>query len=195
MISSVWFKRCSYAVKMGILYALVAAAVISAFKTPMLAATPIGVARLPVAAQPLLRSGRPVWISLPEQSIKLQVKNGTYDPKTQAWTLTSTSAHYASITQQPGEMPGNTFIYGHNRPQVLGPTAAIKRGDALVIKTSNGLRITYRYARDEVVDPTNTKLFTRRYRVPRLTLMTCTGAQSQWRRLMVFELVRVRSVN
>lgn len=136
-------------------------------------------------------SGHPVTFSVKSLDINLPVKDGTYDSKTDQWTLTDDAVFFATMTTQPNDTQGNTFIYGHNQPQVIEPMKDIAVGDIVTIKTSNGHTFRYEYVRDAIIAPTFTEVLNEDPKKPQLTVMTCEGIWSETRRLMYFDLVEV----
>ncbi|MFZ3010147.1 MAG: sortase [Candidatus Microsaccharimonas sp.] len=136
-------------------------------------------------------TGHPVTFSIERLGINLPVKDGVYDAQTKDWTLTDDAVFFATITTEPNDTRGNTFIYGHNQSQVIGAMQDIVVGDTLTIQTSNGLTFTYVYSHDSFVAPTFTAALKEDPDVPQLTVMTCEGIWSQSRRLMYFNLLEV----
>jgi LPXTG-site transpeptidase (sortase) family protein len=136
-------------------------------------------------------SGHPVSFSVEKLDIKLPVKDGTYDPQTDQWTLTNDAVFFAAMTTEPNDTQGNTFIYGHNQPQVIEPMKDIAVGDIVTIKTSNGHTFRYEYVRDTIIAPTFTDVLNEDPEKPQLTVMTCEGIWSETRRLMYFDFVEV----
>ncbi len=136
-------------------------------------------------------SGHPTAFSIERLGINLPVKDGVYNTQTQDWTLTNDAVFFATITSEPNDTRGNTFIYGHNQSQVIGAMKDIVVGDTLTIQTSNGHTFTYTYSHDSFVTPTFTAALDEDPDVPQLMVMTCEGIWSQSRRLMYFSLTEV----
>jgi LPXTG-site transpeptidase (sortase) family protein len=136
-------------------------------------------------------SGHPVSFSVKRLGINLPVNDGKYDPRTEEWTLSDDAVFFATITTKPNDTRGNTFIYGHNQPQVIEPMKDIVVGDIVTIKTSNGHTFRYEYVRDTIIAPTFTKVLNEDPKKPQLTVMTCEGIWSETRRLMYFDFVEV----
>lgn len=65
-------------------------------------------------------SGKPIRIELPDSSISLDIINGGYDQKTKSWTLSDDKAMFATVSPQPNNNSGQTFIYGHGTDSVFG---------------------------------------------------------------------------
>ena len=149
----------------------------SAPKTPT--PTPTPVARI---------EGNPVKIEVPSANINLSVIKGYYNPKTQTWTLTNNKAQYAVMTPWANNTEGNTFIYGHDIPQVFARLNRIKPGDKVILTTDNNHRFTYSFRSAYETTPRDDSLF--HYTgAPILTLQTCSGLWSQNRKLFTFDLV------
>lgn len=133
-------------------------------------------------------SGMPSHIDLPGVGISIDVAPGYYNKKSQTWTLSINKAQYATITPQPNDGGGNTFIYGHNRLEVFYKLLRVKQGDKAIITTSNKHKFTYSMVSRKDTSPTDSSLF--KYQGPPiLTLQTCSGFWYQNRSLFVFKLV------
>lgn len=140
----------------------------------------------PESYTPLLY-GKPKQLTIARLGITLPIEDGRYDTKTDTWSISRNNAHYALTSHLPNNKYGNTVIYGHNRMDVLGATKKLKPYDELVITAANGRKFRYVYMDEAAVNPTNTQVFTKNTKGSRLTLLTCSGAWNQERRLMVFE--------
>lgn len=136
-------------------------------------------------------SGQPVRFSIERLGIDLPVNNGVYDTASESWTLSTDAVYFATITDAPNDNRGNTFIYGHNQPQVIGNMKDIQPGDVVAVTTSNDRTFRYAYTKDAVVTPEFTSVLYEDSDTPQLTVMTCEGVWSETRRLMYFELVEV----
>lgn len=135
--------------------------------------------------------GAPLRIQVDRLDIDLPINEGTYDAKTGEWTLSESAAYFATITDQPNDYKGSTFIYGHNRRSVFAPLAAIKAGDTVRITTNNHHSFTYTYLRDASIAPDMTSILYEHPEPPQLVLMTCEGVFSATRRIMYFTLTGV----
>jgi LPXTG-site transpeptidase (sortase) family protein len=136
-------------------------------------------------------SGHPISFAIEELGINLPIRDGVYNTQTNDWTLSGDAVFFAALTTEPNEASGNTFIYGHNQPQVIGPMKDIAVGDIVTNKTSNGHTFLYEYVRDAIIAPTFTEVLREDPKTPQLTVMTCEGIWSETRRLMYFDLVEV----
>ena len=139
-------------------------------------------------------TGNPVSISLPSVWINdLSIIPGYYDAKTDEWTLTLDKAQFATITKQPNDVSGLTFVYGHYRPEVFAYLHHIQPGAEATVLTDNGLRFTYVFKTTFAVPPTDTSVFN--YQGPPiLTVQTCSGQWFQNRQMYQFDFVKVEKV-
>lgn len=140
------------------------------------------------------KTGTPNRLVVPRLGLTLPILNGYYDPQTNDWTLSDTDAFFATMTDLPNDKRGSTFIYGHNRPTAFESLKNIAAGDTVDVYTSNGLKFTYEYAQDAIIQPTTTNVLNDDPDHPQLVLMTCEGVWSEVRRLMYFNLKEVRNV-
>ena len=190
------------ALRVALLYvAVIAAGVTSYLQTPTeiyepaaaLQPAPVQQVTLTETTKPeKILTGKPVNIRAPSVDINLDVIEGFYDKETDDWTLTDDNAQFAVMTSQPNDSTGNTFIYGHNTSAVFAPLIYMSEGDEVMVTTSNKLTFTYRYTGVKIVDPTTTSILLPTEE-PRLTLMMCEGVFDQHRRVMIFDLVEVKS--
>jgi LPXTG-site transpeptidase (sortase) family protein len=135
-------------------------------------------------------AGKPTRIVIPSLGIDIQITDGIYYTKSQTWTLTNDKAQYAVMTSQPNNQSGNTFIYGHNRPQVFSRLSKLGVGQIVQVYTTGNHVFTYRYRSYYETNPNDDTLFT--YQGPPiLTLQTCSGIWYQNRYLMTLDLVGV----
>lgn len=132
-------------------------------------------------------TGTPKSIRLPQVGINLPVIDGTYDARSNTWSLTDDKAQFATITDKPNDYRGNTFIYGHDTSPVFASTSKLEKGDIAQVVTTNGHVFEYVYTGELTVDPTSTDVLEFNPTTPRLTLMTCSGLWSEHRRLMYFD--------
>lgn len=135
--------------------------------------------------------GEPIAFHVKRLGINLSIVDGTYDQKTDKWTLTDDAVQFAEMTTLPNDRSGNTFLYGHNTQKVLMPMSNIVPGDIVTIDTANGYTFTYAYTKDAIIPPDMTSVLYDNPAQPRLTVMTCEGIWSQARRLMYFDLKEV----
>ncbi len=136
-------------------------------------------------------SGKPVRLLIPSLGMDLEVADGIYNPQTKEWTLSKDKAHFADLSVQPNNQQGNTFIYGHYRPEVFARLHNIQPGAEAKILTDNGHEFTYVFGTSKVTDPSDSSLLNYQGK-PILTLQTCTGAWFQNRQLFTFDLADVK---
>ncbi|HSX34317.1 MAG TPA: sortase [Candidatus Saccharimonadales bacterium] len=155
-----------------------------AFPTPKTTAAPASTPTKPVI------SGHPVSISIPSVNVTVPVVDGQFDAKTKEWTLGLHTAHWGVMTPQPNDTSGNTYIYGHYRPEVFAYLHNIKPGAQAIVTTDNGYTFTYTFESSVTVDPNDTSLFS--YQGPSiLTVQTCSGSWFQNRTLYKFTFTSV----
>jgi LPXTG-site transpeptidase (sortase) family protein len=157
------------------------------FETPKSTATPESVHTKPVV------SGHPNRITIPAVRINVPVVDGTFDTKKKEWTLGLSTAHWGTMTPLPNDTAGNTFIYGHYRPEVFAYLHNIQAGAEAYVDTDDGKRFVYTFLEAVDVSPADTSLFA--YEGPSmLTVQTCSGTWFQNRTLYKFEFTRVESL-
>lgn len=137
-------------------------------------------------------TGAPVRIGIPDVAIDLPIAPGYYNTTTHQWSLSITSAHFATMASKPNAQSGNTFIYGHNRPSVFNRLTRIKTGSMAYVITDNGQRYSYRLRSVYNTVPEDASPLATSAQ-PILTLQTCTGAAFQNRTIYVFDLVGVNN--
>lgn len=151
---------------------------------------PAAVATAPKAASPATIQGEPERIDLPSLSLSLPVIDGVYSTRTRSWTLTNDKVQYATITPQPNNLEGNTFLYGHYRRGVFATLHTIKPGAKAIITTSNGHVFTYTFVSSRETNQSDDSVFT--YNGPPiLTIQTCSGLFFQNRQFFTFTLDKV----
>lgn len=145
------------------------------------------IAQAPVVEQVV--SGHPNHISIPSLSMSLPVTDGAYNEKTGKWDLSLDHAHYAVISALPNTKLGNTFIYGHYRPEVFARLHRITIGSEARLLTDNGLVFVYRLDNIRETNPKDVSIFAYDG-APKMTIQTCSGAWFQNRQFFTFSLVR-----
>lgn len=156
-------------------------------------ASPMPNAQHSVVNKPLAPSvtqGKPVMLSIQSVGINNPVIEGVFDYDTQEWTLTRDKVQFATMTRQPNDERGLTFMYGHNRKEVFSNLLRIKHDAIATVTTANGYTFTYRFTDSATVKPTEITMFS--YDGPPiLVLQTCTGLFYENRQLFTFEFVGV----
>jgi len=95
-----------------------------------------------------LVTGFPTSISIPGPWATANMNVGIipgYYTKSGGWTLTETDAQFAVLSTQPNNISGNTFIYGHYRPNVFAYLHLIKPGTIANVNKNNGYKFTYKF--------------------------------------------------
>lgn len=186
---------------MGILWILLAVYLISPVVLPQLTATKATQVTSnavdtsqPVQLTTLTISGTPSHIAFPRLDISVDVIPGYYNQKDNSWTLSTDKAQFATVTSEPNNKTGNTFIYGHNRRQVFTNLLNAQVGDQAVINTSNGHTFTYTLRDIHDVDPTDLS-YMNDHKSPILTVQTCSGLWYEHRRMLTFDLTSVDGQN
>lgn len=139
-------------------------------------------------------SGTPSHIAFPRLNISVDVIPGYYNKKDNSWTLSSDKAQFATVTSEPNNKTGNTFIYGHNRWQVFTGLLNAKEGDEAVVTTSNNHTFTYTLRTIQDTDPTDLS-YMQDHKSPILTVQTCSGLWYEHRRMLTFDLTSVDGQN
>jgi LPXTG-site transpeptidase (sortase) family protein len=139
---------------------------------------------------PLIK-GDPTHITFPSVGTSVDIAPGYFDASSNSWTLSKDKAHFATVTDEPNNKTGNTFIYGHNRWEVFTKLLDLKVGDQATVTTSNGH--TFTYALSDIVDiePTDTS-YLETHKSPILTVQTCSGMWYENRRMFTFNLVEAQ---
>lgn len=103
----------------------------------------------------------------------LDISLGIYPAniKSGKWEASSLGVSHLSTTPLPGEI-GNSVLYGHNWPGILGKLTNIKTGDEILVKNSNDKKFIVSVI--QVVDPSDTSILNNTTDT-RITLYTCTG--------------------
>lgn len=110
-------------------------------------------------------------ISLPDLSISLPVTDANVSKD--HWPVSSNSLIHIIGTPQPGD-PGNSIIYGHNWPNLLGPIKKAQLGQIINIASPSGQIKTFKIYAIQTVTPQQADLLKPSSDI-RLTLYTCTG--------------------
>ena len=113
----------------------------------------------------------PVRISIPS----LNIDNAVFPAsiKKGNWESTTKGISYLSSSPTPGS-GGNSILYGHNWPSLLGDLIKIKPGDKIEILMSNGEKKNFIVKFTSVVDPSQTHVLNQTTDA-RITVYTCTG--------------------
>lgn len=109
-------------------------------------------------------------VKIPSASIELPAYSAVINGAT--WQTTKRGISYLSTSPLPGEQ-GNSVLYGHNWPNLLGNLHEVKPGDAVFVTRANTTsRFIVRYV--AVVDANEHSVYAATNDT-RITLYTCTG--------------------
>lgn len=109
-------------------------------------------------------------VLIPSADIELPAYSATINGTT--WQTTKRGVSYLSTSPLPGEK-GNSVLYGHNWPNLLGNLHSVKPGDAVFVMRGNAMtRFIIRYI--AVVKSSEYSVYAASNDT-RLTLYTCTG--------------------
>lgn len=89
------------------------------------------------------------------------------------WEVTEEGVSYLSSSPIPGDF-GNSILYGHNWPNLLGKLPKVRPGDEIVITMSNSEVRKFIVDKTQIVEPTNTSILAFSNQ-PQITIYTCTG--------------------
>lgn len=99
------------------------------------------------------------------------------------WEATTEGVSYLSSSPIPGNI-GNSILYGHNWPNLLGNLSSVRPGDKIEIVYENNLQKTFEVEYTVTVDPSETHIL-----LPsndkRITVYTCTGFMDSKRFVVV----------
>jgi len=135
--------------------------------------------------------GSPQRIIIPGLVINLPIVAGNYDKEAQEWSLSNTSANFATNTNNPNNKGGKTLIYGHALASIFGKLNKLSSEDTVYIVTNNGHTLSYKMKSVEIVPPTDTSVFDKMGGTPGLYLVTCDGTWSTNRRIISLDLMEV----
>jgi LPXTG-site transpeptidase (sortase) family protein len=113
----------------------------------------------------------PVAVVSGSLSIKLPVFQAEVEGN--KWPATSKGVSYLSSTALPGEM-GNSVLYGHNWPNLLGNLTKAQEGDDIVVVFSDGSRKKFIIDSTFIVTPDSGWILSPTDDT-RITIYTCTG--------------------
>ena len=142
--------------------------------------------RLAFAVQelPTVESGQaPQPVSLRIDSVNLVLPILPASLQEGEWETTSEGVSYLTETPVPGQ-PGNSVLYGHNWPNLLGKLNQLKMGDTIEIEFAEGSTQTFTVKQRHVVTPDQTHVL-QPTDDTRLTLYTCTGLFDRHRLVVV----------
>ena len=121
--------------------------------------------------QVVLTDLRPVSILLPASNIELPIIQT--ELKDGKWLATSKGVSYLISSPIPGEV-GNSVLYGHNWPNLLGKLPKVKPGEIISVKFSDGSIKNFPVQYTLIVTPDQTQILNPTSD-SRITIYTCTG--------------------
>lgn len=114
---------------------------------------------------------QPVEITLPTLKKTLPIFPEKVSKDT--WQTSASGVSYLSTSPIPGEK-GNSILYGHNWPNLLGGLSKMKPGDRISIAFTDGSVREFVVAYTTTVNPDQVEIL-KSSEDSRLTLYTCTG--------------------
>jgi len=148
---------------------------------------PIGIEAKVDAASEQKSAALPSHIDVPAADISLDIEPGYYNYSKNTWTVSNEKANFATITSAPNTKSGNTYIYGHNKPDIFAKLNDLTVGDEAMVTNSEGKIFEYKLVSERDISPDDLS-FLKYNGKPILTLQTCSGFWDQYRRLFVFDL-------
>lgn len=136
-------------------------------------------------------AGNPANLQIPSLGMNLSIIPGVYNPKTGEWTLSLDKVQYATVTPEPNNESGATFLYGHYRSEVFARLHTIAPNSEAIVTTDNGHTFTYKLNGVQVVSPSDSSQVFNYTGKPILIIQTCTGLFFQNRQLFYFDLEKV----
>lgn len=89
------------------------------------------------------------------------------------WEVSNEAVSYLDTSALPGQK-GNSILYGHNWPELLGKLPQVKPGDEIAIFFSDKSHKTFRVENTATVTPDQVHILSPSKDI-RITLYTCTG--------------------
>ena len=113
----------------------------------------------------------PYRITIPSLNLDLGVFPAKIANK--KWEATTKGISYLNESPIPGEK-GNSILYGHNFPSILGNLTKAKKGEKIEIEFSDKSRKTFTIEYTSIIAPNQTYVL-KQSKDRRITLYTCTG--------------------
>lgn len=127
--------------------------------------------RIDLEATQVRNKGTPIALIIKDLELELPIYSASLDGG--KWQATTQGVSYLTSSAVPGEL-GNSILYGHNWPNLLGKLHKVKPGDEITIVFADASRKNFTIKYTSVVTPDQTHILN-----PtadrRLTLYTCTG--------------------
>lgn len=136
--------------------------------------------------KPLNYSGAiPVAISIQSQKIELPIIPS--EIRNNKWEATTKGVSYLKGSALPGEK-GNSILYGHNWPNLLGNLSKVKPGDKITINFQDNSSKDFLVEYTAKVKPDQTSVLESSLD-NRITLYTCSGFLDSLRLVVVAKLL------
>jgi LPXTG-site transpeptidase (sortase) family protein len=113
----------------------------------------------------------PVRLKIESAKINLAIEPATYTKE--EWTVTKRGISYLVSSPVPGS-PGNSILYGHNWPTLLGNLTKTQPGDIIEITYNDGKKKHFKITGTAIVTPDETHIL-QNTKDTRITIYTCTG--------------------
>lgn len=106
-------------------------------------------------------------------ALKLELPISPADIRGTRWEASTTGVSHLATSPIPGEV-GNSVLYGHNWPNLLGNLPKIKLGQRLGVIFQDGSEKEFTVILTQTVDPNQTGILSPTEDI-RVTLYTCAG--------------------
>ncbi len=113
----------------------------------------------------------PIGLIIPALGLELPILPARLNGN--KWEASDKGVSYLVSSPRPGEV-GNSILYGHNWPNLLGSMNLVRPGDAIEIVFADGVRKSFVTNYTSLVNPSETQILAPT-RDRRLTLYTCAG--------------------
>ena len=130
---------------------------------------------------------KPVGIKIDSLNLALPITES--EIKNNKWEASTKSVSHLKTSPIPGEK-GNSILYGHNWPNLLGNLNKVKPGDKIsIIYNDNSIR-SFEVEYSTKVSPEDSSIL-KASEDNRITLYTCTGFLDSQRLVVVAKLLKV----
>lgn len=129
-------------------------------------------------------SSYPKEIIIPDININLPIIPTEFNKG--KWKATTHGVSYLLSSPKPGEM-GNSILYGHNWPNLLGNITKLGFGQTIQIKFTGGIKKDFIILKTKMTDQADTSILAGSDE-PIITLYTCTGFFDRQRFVVVAKL-------
>lgn len=111
--------------------------------------------------------------SLQIRSLKIHLPLIPAKITNQGWETTTQGVSYLTSSPMPGNV-GNSILYGHNWPSLLGNLRNIKPGDTMTVYYSDGTVTEFEVEKTAIISPNQIGILDATEDT-RITIYTCTG--------------------